>query len=72
MSLCCGCASRALTLSGNSKPEENVQPPTLSDTVVDSVRIPGLPSEDALVERMRNLKYVKMQEELIKVFSSLT
>eukprot|EP00250_Pteridium_aquilinum_P034404 c7536_g1_i1 orf=631-1224(-) len=60
--------SRALSVSGKMKPEEAVQATlsSLPDEVIESVGISELPSEGTLGERMRKLKFIKSQDEMIK------
>lgn len=54
------------------KPEEVVVATlsSLPDEVVDTVGT-GLPSEDSVSERKRKLEFLEMQEELIKVCTTV-
>ncbi|EMS57191.1 hypothetical protein TRIUR3_14798 [Triticum urartu] len=59
--------SRAFTLAGRTKPVDAVvaTASSLPDEVVDTIGT-VLPSEDSVSERRRKLKFLEMQEELIK------
>ncbi|KAF3619187.1 hypothetical protein FXO38_33045 [Capsicum annuum] len=63
--------SRAFTVSGKVKPEEDIQATfsSLPDEVVDAVQVTSMPSEDSLAEKKRKLEFLEMDEELIKVKS---
>ncbi|KAM3203021.1 hypothetical protein P3L10_030647 [Capsicum annuum] len=60
--------SRAFTVSGKVKPEEDIQATfsSLPDEVVDAVQVTSMPSEDSLAEKKRKLEFLEMDEELIK------